>query len=121
MTAFVALLALDAQRIREGRLDVAPCIQLPPKYLGAAADGHNGHGSSEEPLLSAGSSDEIPVSTNGATTSSPEGKKVKPDAFTGMSICCTCSAHAVTSTRMHLWHSNSPKIERNGLLTLQVR
>ncbi|EIE26672.1 multidrug efflux transporter AcrB transmembrane domain-containing protein [Coccomyxa subellipsoidea C-169] len=51
VTAFVALLALDAQRIREGRLDVAPCIQLPPKYLGAAADGHNGHGSSEEPLL----------------------------------------------------------------------
>lgn len=84
VTAFVALLALDAQRIKERRLDVAPCIQLPAEYLGAAADGHTGNDSAaEEPLLSADASEEIPVSTIGGTRTT-EGN----DHFHA-SVCCS--------------------------------
>ncbi|CAL8466999.1 g6535 [Coccomyxa elongata] len=74
VTAFVALLALDARRIRERRLDVAPCIQLPARFLGAAAASRSGDVStSEEPLLSADGEDQVPVSTNGAASSTSAG------------------------------------------------
>ncbi|KAK9823955.1 hypothetical protein WJX72_006638 [[Myrmecia] bisecta] len=33
VTAFVALLALDTQRTEQGRLDIAPCIQLTPEQV----------------------------------------------------------------------------------------
>ena len=46
MTAFVALLALDARRIEEGRLDIAPCARVAALSASAAQppvpenDGH---------------------------------------------------------------------------------
>ena len=33
VSAFVALLALDTQRIAQRRLDVAPCVRLPESWL----------------------------------------------------------------------------------------
>lgn len=38
VSAFVALLALDTQRIAERRLDVAPCVRLPESWLVAAEE-----------------------------------------------------------------------------------
>lgn len=73
VTAFVALLALDARRTAECRLDVAPCIQLPRRYLGNAAAGSaTDEHSAAEPLLADGTGEEAHVSTNGTASSSGE-------------------------------------------------
>ena len=68
VTAFVALLALDAQRISQRRCDAAPCIRLPASlmYGQEGQDGQNGEsgqkGQLDEPLVE-GSSGEMPLST----------------------------------------------------------
>ena len=71
VTAFVALLALDAQRIGQRRCDAAPCIRLPASLM-YGQEGHDGHagqnretgqnGQLNEPLVE-GSSGEMPLST----------------------------------------------------------
>ena len=76
MTAFVALLALDAERIRQRRCDAAPCIQLPASLLEGGA-GHSGDEGQDGPgrqngksgqdgqAMAQESSGEVPVSTQG--------------------------------------------------------
>ena len=71
VTAFVALLALDAQRISQRRCDAAPCIRLPASLMygqegqdeHAGQSGESGqNGQLGEPLVE-GSSGEMPLST----------------------------------------------------------
>ena len=88
MTAFVALLALDAERIRQRRCDAAPCIQLPASLLEGDA-GHSGDQGQDGPGRQSGQSGqdgqvmaqegsgEVPVSTQGmyreSSSSAPAG------------------------------------------------
>jgi hypothetical protein len=84
VTAFVALLALDAGRISERRCDALPCIRLPAHLMGESdgKDGQSGQDEQDrEPLvglneqsgqsrqsgepLEVESSGEVPVSTQG--------------------------------------------------------
>ena len=76
MTAFVALLALDAERIRQRRCDAAPCVQLPASMLDGDArhsgdEGQDGRGrqigQSEQDgqAMAHEGSGEVPVSTQG--------------------------------------------------------
>ena len=64
----MALLTLDAERIAQRRLDVAPCIRLGLHHFAptAAAQPAGGHAPSGN---AAGDTDGIPVSTNGARVS----------------------------------------------------
>ena len=88
VTAFVALLALDAERIRQRRCDAAPCIQLPASLLEGDA-GHGGYqgqdgqgrqssqsGQDGQAMAQEGSG-EVPVSTQGmyreSSSSAPAG------------------------------------------------
>ena len=76
MTAFVALLALDAERIRQRRCDAAPCIQLPALLLDGGArhsgdEGQDGQGrqnslsGQDGQAMAQEGSGEVPVSTQG--------------------------------------------------------
>jgi len=71
VTAFVALLTLDSQRISQRRCDAAPCIRLPASLMDrhSGQDGPVGqdgdsaqNGQLAEPLVE-GSSGEMPLST----------------------------------------------------------
>ena len=88
MTAFVALLALDAERIRQRRCDAAPCIQLPASLLEGDAgrggdkerDGQgrqNGQSGQDGQAMAQEGSGEVPVSTQGmyreSSSSAPAG------------------------------------------------
>ena len=76
VTAFVALLALDARRISQRRCDAAPCVRLPASlmYGQEGQDVHDGqigasgqNGQLSEPLVE-GSSGEMPLSTQPLST-----------------------------------------------------
>ena len=102
VTAFVALLALDARRISERRCDAVPCIRLPAHLMGES-DGQDGQSGQDEqdrdPLvgmneqsgqsrqsgepLEVESSGEVPVSTQGmyrggSSGTSPTGVCLQP-------------------------------------------
>jgi hypothetical protein len=70
VTAFVALLALDSERIAQCRLDVAPCIQLPSNLVLSADSLSEGARGPTETAPPAPPEDGVPLSSSVAARSS---------------------------------------------------